>query len=267
MQLHKPFKWHLFLLCPTGQLTRSSGSEKPGLQSEAASQYGSLGGVELVAASPDPLEWENHSSEVNTNSDSVRCLPLQMGSSVRRGEHRRLMDPTRTAYAHKLPRIVGSRFGLEIIPERPVRSHSPAAAGQLHSCGIYQQLGGDNLTSPHSSSKNTVALGTGEGHLNHSPTHPRSVQYCGRLRIQDGEGQVGPDAAPSSIPEDQRYSGAPRDRSVCLTTDFPATMVFQLEARPPSSSSGCLSTGLESVERVCQPPMVFGGTGTEQGGI
>ena len=172
------------------------------------------------------------------------------------------MDPTRTAYAHKLPRIVGSRSGLEIIPERPARSDSPAAAGQLHSCGIYQQLGGNNLTSPHSSSENTVALGTGEGHLNHSPTHPRSVQYCGRLQIQDGGGQVGLDAIPSSIPEDQRYSGAPRDRSVCLTTDLPATTVLQLEARPPSSSSGCLS-----VERVCQPPMVSGGTGTEQGGI
>jgi len=39
-----------------------------------------------------------------------------MGSSVQRGEHRRL---TRTAYAHKLSRIVGSRSGLEIIPERP----------------------------------------------------------------------------------------------------------------------------------------------------
>jgi len=31
--------------------------------------------LELVGASPDPLEWENHSSEVNTNGDSVRCFP------------------------------------------------------------------------------------------------------------------------------------------------------------------------------------------------
>jgi len=78
MQLHKLFKWHPS--CPTGQLTRSSGPGEPGLQSEGVSQYRSSGGVELVATSPDPLEWENHSSEVNTNGDSVRCLSSRSGA-------------------------------------------------------------------------------------------------------------------------------------------------------------------------------------------
>ena len=80
-------------------------------------------------------------------------------------------------------------------------------------------------------------------------------------------GQRGLDVGTSSIPEDQQYSGAPIDRLVCIMADLPVAMVLQLEARPPSSSSGCFSTGLESVEGVCQPLVVPGGTSTEQGEI
>ena len=40
--------------------------------------------------------------------------------------------------------------------------------------------------------------------------------------------------------------------------------VLQLETGSPGCGSGRFSTGLESVERVCQPPMVPGGTGAEQ---
>jgi len=117
---------------------------------------------------------------------------------------------------------------------------------------------------PHSSNESTVALGTGKRHLNHSPRHPRSVQYCGRLQIQ-GTGQTGY----SLLRYSRRYSGTSRDQSICLTTDLLTltTSVLQLEARSLSSGSGCLSTGLESVERVCQSPMVPGGTDIEQGGI
>ena len=255
------------LPCSTGQLTRSPGSGEPELQSDAASWDRSPRGIEVVAASPDPMEWENYHSEISADSDPVRCFPLRMGSSVQRGEHGRLMDPTRTTTPHQLPRIVGSRLGLEIISKGSAASGSSATVGQLHSCGIHQQPGGNHFPSTHSSGENTVVVGPGEGHHTHSPTHPRCVQHCSRLRVQDGEGQVRLDVGSSSVPQDQRSPGTSRDRLIRFTADLPAATVFQLEARPPSSSSGCLSTGLESVERVCQPPMVLGGTSTEQGGI
>ena len=54
------------LSCPTGQFTRSSGPGEPGLQSDAASRDRNPGGAELVAASPDPMEWQNHCSKVST---------------------------------------------------------------------------------------------------------------------------------------------------------------------------------------------------------
>ena len=222
--------------------------------------------TKVVATSPDPMEWENYHSEISADSDPVRRFPLRMGNSVQRGEHERLMDPTTTT-PHQLPRIVGSRPGLEIISKGSAASGSPATVGQLHSCGIHQQPGGNHLPSTQSSGENTVVVGPGEGHHNHSPTHPRCVQHCSRLRVQDGEGQVRLDVGSSSVPQDQRSPETSRDRLIRFTADLPAATVFQLEARPPSSSSGCLSTGLESVERVCQPPMVPGGTSTEQGGI
>ena len=73
-------------------------------------------------------------------------------------------------------------------------------------------------------------------------------------QILPGEGQIRLDVGSSSVPQDQRSPGTSRDQLIRFTDDLPAATVFQLEARPPSSSSGCLSTGLESVERVCQPP-------------
>ena len=134
-----------------------------------------------MAASPDPMEQEDHSSEISTDSGPVRYFPLRMGSNVQRGEHWRLMVPTRIITAHQLPRIVGSRSGFEVISERAAQGSSLAATRQLHSYGIRQQSGGDNLPSAHSLGKNTVALGLGEGHHNYSPTHSRCVQHCSRL--------------------------------------------------------------------------------------
>ena len=125
-------------------------------------------------------------------------------------------------------------------------------------------LGGDDFPSTHSSEKRSVALDSGDISLTaqHIPWVSDTVADW-ESRMERGWTGCGS----SGVPENQQYTTASGDRPVCFKTDFPAAAVLQLEAGPPSSSSGCLSTGLEPVERICQLPMVPGGMGTEQGGV
>ena len=89
----------LVLPCFSGQFAKNLIPGEPGLQSDGAPWGRSLGGIELVATSPDPLEWEDHSPETSSDSNPISCLPLRIGGSMQGGEQWRLMDPTRARNA------------------------------------------------------------------------------------------------------------------------------------------------------------------------
>ena len=58
--------------------------------------------------------------------------------------------------------------------------------------------------------------------------------------------------------------GSYRDRFVCLTSDSSVPSLFQLAARSLCSGDRCLSTGLVSDQRVCQPPLESDRSGSVQ---
>ena len=58
------------------------------------------------------------------------------------------------------------------------------------------------------------------------------------------------------LPSDQRNLWPTGSRSISLQTDLLDTSLLQLETRPSGGSSGCLPTGLEPIEGVCQSSLV-----------
>ena len=132
---------------------------------------------------------------------------------------------------------------------------------------IYQQSGGDYVTHPHLLGKGPVALGSGERHYDHSPTHTRCVQWDSRHRVQAGERQIGLDAVSGSIPENQSGPGTIGGGPFCLQVDPPTASFLQLETRSPSGSSGCIPARLERGERFCQSSVVSDRTCSQQNSI
>ena len=203
----------------SGQVARSLIPGESGLQSDSAPWGRSPGGVELVATSPDPLEWENHSPDTSPDTNPVRCLPLRMGGSMQGGEHWRLMDPTGARNAHQLLEremhinclnLMAADLGMKSFLKH---QHEVAVLLQLDNSTAVAYIknlggGGGNLSNAYSLGKDPMALGTGEGHHNHSPTHPRWGQHYGRLQIQ---GQISLDVGIPSVHENQQYSGATGD--------------------------------------------------------
>jgi len=225
----------------------------------------SQGGAGLVADSSSQLEWPDHSPEAITANNPIRCLSGGVGSSLRRSQNWRFMDSSGAGNAHQLPGTSCHRLGNEVIPQGPQRCISSAAAGQLDSCGLHQQSGGNSVPNSHLHGQITLAVGSGERHNDLSTAYSRSAEHDSRPGVQGGERQIRLDALSSSVPESEPDPGPPGSGPVRVQANSPTTTLLQLETRPTGRGSRCLSAELEPAEGLCQPSMVPGGTGTEQG--
>ena len=153
-----------------------------------------------MEASPDPMEQEDRSSEISTDSDPVRCFPLRMGAMCNGVSTGGLWFPQDQLLHTNCLELLAADLALKSFLKD---QHEVAVLLQLDNSTAVAYV--NNLPSAHSLGENK---GPGEGHHNYSPTHPRYVQHCSRLQVQ---GQIRLDVGSSSIPQDEQYSGAPRD--------------------------------------------------------
>ena len=65
------------------------------------------------------------------------------------------------------------------------------------------------------------------------------------------------DDQPPTVLPDSRSAGHLSGRSVCFLPDLAATQILQLENRSGGRGSGCIQTGLITLQGVCQSPLVF----------
>ena len=126
----------------TRGLTESPSARGSELQSDIITVQGSSGRIGLVAVSAGQLEWEDCHSDASTSSDTIGCLPDRLGCSMRRSEHRGLLELPRATSSHQLFGASGSGAGHEDLSQVTSGNLSVTSTGQLYSRGIYQQSGG-----------------------------------------------------------------------------------------------------------------------------
>ena len=80
------------------------------------------------------------------------------------------------------------------------------------------------------------------------------------------EGSIRLDAESLDLSGNLEAFSGPQHRSVCIPPILPAPTLFQLETRSPGGSQGCLSSGLEGAESLCEPPMESHRTSPQEGG-
>ncbi|KAI8421228.1 LOW QUALITY PROTEIN: hypothetical protein MSG28_008290, partial [Choristoneura fumiferana] len=109
----------------------------------------------LVAREPE-AKWISD----KVSSDSVhhlRCVRPRLGSSDRRNDDQRSMDPSSKAMAYQQEELVTSlSIGNDLLEGEKGRS----SIGQSNSRGIYQETGRDTLSSPNSACVTTTTFDT-----------------------------------------------------------------------------------------------------------
>ena len=135
---------------PARRLAEGASPGGPRLQSPSSPIPTSQGGAVLVANSSNPLEWTNHSPEANTGNNPIRCLPGRVGSSLQWSEDWGFMDSSGAEDAHQLSGTSCHRVGNGVIHQESQRCDSSIAAGQLDSCGLYQQPRENDIPNPRS---------------------------------------------------------------------------------------------------------------------
>ena len=72
-------------------------------------------------------------------------------------------------------------------------------------------------------------------------------------RVTGDEGSIRLDAESLDLSENLEAFSGPQHLSVCVPRILPAPTLFQLETRSPGGSHGCLPSGLEGAESLCEP--------------
>ena len=158
-----------------------------------------------------------------------------------------------------LPRIVGSRSGPEVISKGPERGHSPATAGQLYSCGIYQQSG--ETISPALTALTRDLWHWALEDISLTAQHIPGVfnTVADRMERDRSDWMLAPQVF-------QKINSTLGPLEIDL---FASRLTFQLpwffSWRPDPQTAAV--DAFQQDWRICQPLMVPGGTGIEQGGV
>ena len=94
---------------------------------------------------------------------------------------------------------------------------------------------------------------SGQGYHSKSRTHSRSGECQGRSGVETQAGPQRLDDGFQSISANHQLMGTAASGFVCSETQCTTTSVLQLQARPRSSGSGCLRSGLVESDSVCLP--------------
>lgn len=248
--------------------SQSPGHRESGLRSLLCPLNAGQGGNLLVGRPPSPLEREKLGERRNKYDDNVRCLPHRVGGVFPRNEYGRAVVAEGEKTPHKLPGASRSSPGSKIVREVTFRQTHSTAVGQPNSSSIYKQPGRDRLRPGHGTGQKPLAVVPGTGNCVDSPALAWEGQCSSGLGVQGDEGSIRLGTEPESFYQNPSTIPLAKRRPVCISSKFPTSEVFQLEARPTSRSDECVPTRLDkhiglrksSVEPDREGPVHDGGT-------
>ena len=199
------------------------------------------GGAELVEGTSQFMECSQLVISSQLDKGNHRCVQLGLGSSLQGSDHRGAMVTAGDLLSHQLSRDAGSlpmlhkgdAFPLDSVPQY----------GQHDSNILLESQRGNNITLSVLVSQGNLGMVHVPGHYPESQSPTWAPQHCSRQGVQGESRQMGLEASPKHFSKNQPDLGTLCSRPVCIQTNTPITSVFQLEARPSSSSNGCLPPG------------------------
>ena len=132
--------------------------------------------------------------------------------------------------------------------------------------GLYQPHGRHKIFNAGFDCHQILDVGIAEGHHTSSSTYSRSGQPDSRHNVQiNSKGSDRLETESNNFLTDCGVLKPPPRRYVCNPTVNHSPPVLLLEARTNGGGHRCISTGLVTDSRVCQPPLVSHSTIPEKG--
>ena len=194
--------------------------------------------------------------EVDMIIDSDASL-IGWGCNLSEPTDQRSMVPVTVQYAYKLSGTIGRDTGSPHISEEQKQNVRTPQSGQHHSSGLHQQSWRNSLHGVGRLGQESVDVVFGEKHSHHSTTPTRGTELYSQCGVSDNAGPVGMATEPGPVQQDCEPVWPCRSGHVCLSSDNTVPSLFQLAARSLCSSNRCLSAGLVSDTRVCQPTLEY----------
>uniref|UniRef100_A0A1X7TG64 Uncharacterized protein n=1 Tax=Amphimedon queenslandica TaxID=400682 RepID=A0A1X7TG64_AMPQE len=244
----------------------SSGAELPMLQCPLPPVPTSQGGPKLVGEPIVSLEQEEPSSKATRFPHRIGCIPHRLGSILPGNPDWRSLVSEGETTPHQLPGVASSYPGSE---DRQDNQASTAVAGQPNSSSLHQQPWRDSLGPGSSPSSRPLDVVPGETYSLNSTASSWEGECSSRHRVESDERSLRLVPKPVDFSTGNGSFPLPGGGLVCNSSDLqtPPPPLLQLETRSPSRSNGCLSPGLETGERICQPTLESHreGTGKNRG--
>ena len=169
--------------------------------------------------------------EARDNShDNIRCLPTRMGSSLSRGDNRRVVDDRGGLFPHQSLGVEGSLPCPSVLPEGESLTTCPDQAGQSDSNLIFESYG---RTIPF------PLVSTGSQYLELVPftsDYPScristwNREYYCRLGVEAPSQQQRLGTLSINVRRTEQVTGSILNRFVCFQNQLPIANILQLEA-------------------------------------
>ena len=186
-----------------------------------------------------------------------RCLHHRLGGLFGGHNYRGVMVGTGDDAPHQLFRTSSCLPGSTMFSEDREQYNHSSEVGQRDSSHLHQPVGRNPLQTFMPTSTCLLGMVHSEELVSDCRTSSGSAECTGRPRIQEPEGSIRLDDQPPTASPDSRSVGSMSGRSICFSPDSAATQLLQLENRSGGRGSGCIQTGLVTLQGVCQSPLVF----------
>ena len=208
----------------------------------------------------------HHSSSVRPYHQD-RCILTGLGRNLQWHVNGGMLERGGGRTTHQLFGTQGSHSSFEGVPEsrhtvstpeswQPSPSSYPPGNGQYNCCRLCEQEGGTqspSLSELWNFYLGTVVLPADPRCMGDSPSLTVSVE-CGSRRSFEGiQHAHRVDASAGCLSGHNRSLLCSGDRPICVALEPSAASLCVMTSRPQCFSSGCLSTGLEPVEKFHPP--------------
>ena len=223
------------------------------------------GGPEMVGV-PDSARAQqpgHHSSTIRPYHQD-RCILTGLGCNLQWHVDGGTLERGGDRTTHQLFGTQGSHSSFEGFPESrhaaittesgtPSPTPYPSGDGQYNSCRLCEQEGGHSVTFSVPTSLGTVVLPADPGLMGDSPSLTRGVECGSRRSLEGFQPAHRVDASEGCLSGHSISLLSSGDRPICIALEPSAASLCVTTPRPQCCSSGCLSTGLESVEEFHPP--------------
>ena len=236
-------------------VSKASSSQERGVRCDSSSLSGSKRRPIMVDSESESGKWTTPGERSTISPDRDRCISDGLGGSMPGGADRWSLDGRREITPHKLSGAFGSYICDSSLCQEQTGLGSPCAHGQLHSCGIYQSYGRNEVVEALLHDKESLGLVSSETFDHSRVSHPREAECGSRPTIKVNCGPSRLDAESNSVPSNQLSLGSSAGGFVCIQDYQTATTFLQLETRPISGGSGCIQANMDRDYRICKPSM------------